>query len=52
MYKIHVTEENTLLPSRFSLIHSILGFVIISIIQSKFLGIYILLLCEVLLCLK
>lgn len=29
MYKIHVTEENTLPPSRFSLIHSILGFVII-----------------------
>ena len=45
-------RRDTLPPSRFSLIHSILGFVIISIIQGKFLGIYILLLCEMLQCLK
>jgi hypothetical protein len=48
MYKIHVREENTLPLSRFYLIHTILGFLIISIIQGKFLGIYNLLLCEVL----
>jgi hypothetical protein len=48
LYKIHVREQNTLPPSRFSLIYSILGFMIISIIQGKFLVIYSLLLCKML----